>query len=35
MTEIEIIDLTPENIDKYGVCGYKDLKKTFGVKKKN
>ncbi len=24
MTDIKIIDLTPENIAEYGVCGYKD-----------
>jgi hypothetical protein len=27
MTDIEIIDLTPENIADYGVCGYKDVEK--------
>lgn len=27
MGDTEIIDLTPENIADYGVCGYKDLKK--------
>ena len=26
-TEIQIIDLTPENIASYGVCGYKDVEK--------
>lgn len=27
MDDIKIIDLTPENIADYGVCGYKDVKK--------
>ncbi len=27
MADFEIIDLTPENIAEYGVCGYKDVKK--------
>jgi hypothetical protein len=27
MNEIKIIDITPENILEYGVCGYKSLKK--------
>ena len=26
--DIEIIDLTPENIAEYGVCGYKDAGNT-------
>jgi N-acetylglutamate synthase-like GNAT family acetyltransferase len=34
MTEIEIVDITPENIDKYGVCGYKDLKKHLELRRK-
>ncbi|OQA92790.1 MAG: hypothetical protein BWY27_00174 [Bacteroidetes bacterium ADurb.Bin234] len=25
MNDIQIIDLTPENIADYGVCGYKDV----------
>jgi hypothetical protein len=25
--DIHIIDLTPDNIADYGVCGYKDVKK--------
>ena len=35
MPDIEIIDLTPENIADYGVCGYKNVKKTPGTEKKN
>lgn len=27
MSDTEIIDLTPENIADYGVCGYKDVRK--------
>mgnify|MGYP001474865836 FL=1 len=27
MEEAEIIDLTPENIADFGVCGYKDVQK--------
>jgi hypothetical protein len=27
MNDIQIIDLTPENIADYGVCGYKDVEK--------
>lgn len=27
MNDIQIIDLTPENIADYGVCGYKDVNK--------
>jgi len=27
MSDIQILDLTPENIADYGVCGYKDAKK--------
>ena len=27
MSDTKIIDLTPENIAEYGVCGYKDVKK--------
>lgn len=33
-SEIEIIDLTPENIADYGVCGYKDVKKHVELRKK-
>jgi N-acetylglutamate synthase-like GNAT family acetyltransferase len=31
---IEIIDLTPENIADYGVCGYKDVKKHLELQRK-
>jgi len=34
MTDIEIIDLTPENIADYGVCGYKDAKKHLELRRK-
>lgn len=34
MEEIEIIDLTPENISEYGVCGYKDANKHIELRKK-
>jgi hypothetical protein len=34
MSDTEIIDLTPENIADYGVCGYKDVKKHLGLRKK-
>lgn len=34
MTDTEIIDLTPENIANYGVCGYKDLKNHLELKRK-
>ena len=34
MGDMEIIDLTPENIADYGVCGYKDQKKHAGLKRK-
>jgi len=34
MEDIEIIDLTPENIAKYGVCGYKDANKHVELRKK-
>jgi len=32
--EVKIIDLTPENIADYGVCGYKDLKKHIELRRK-
>ncbi len=32
--EIRIIDLTPENIYDYGVCGYKDADKHPGLRRK-
>lgn len=34
MSDINIIDLTPENIADYGVCGYKDVKKHIGLRNK-
>lgn len=34
MEDIEIIDLTPENIAEYGVCGYKDVKRHIELRKK-
>jgi len=34
MEEIQIIDLTPENIAEYGVCGYKDVQKHLELRKK-
>jgi hypothetical protein len=34
MNDVQIIDLTPENIADYGVCGYKDLKKQVELRKK-
>ncbi len=34
MDDIEIIDLNPDNISEYGVCGYKDLKKHVELRKK-
>lgn len=32
--DVEIIDLTPENIADYGVCGYKDIKKHEELRRK-
>lgn len=34
MNNIQIINLTPENIADYGVCGYKDVRKHIELKKK-
>ena len=34
MDNIKIINLTPENIGDYGVCGYKDVKKHLELRKK-
>jgi hypothetical protein len=34
MPDIEIIDLTPENIADYGVCGYKDVEKHLELRRK-
>ncbi|MBN2618753.1 MAG: YoaP domain-containing protein [Spirochaetales bacterium] len=33
-SDIEIIDLTPENIGSYGVCGYKDIDKHIELQRK-
>lgn len=32
--DIQIIDLTPDNIADYGVCGYKDVEKHLELRKK-
>ncbi len=29
MEDVRVIDLTPENIVDYGVCGYKDVQNTL------
>jgi N-acetylglutamate synthase-like GNAT family acetyltransferase len=34
MNDTTVIDLTPENIEEYGVCGYKDVKKHKELRKK-
>jgi hypothetical protein len=34
MKNVEIIDLTPDNIADYGVCGYKDVKKHEELRRK-
>ena len=34
MEDVEIIDLTPENIADFGVCGYKDVKKHLELRRK-
>lgn len=34
MGDTEIIDLTPENIADYGVCGFKDIKKHVELRRK-
>lgn len=34
MNDTQIIDLTPENIADYGVCGYKDVKKHTELRNK-
>jgi len=34
MTDVEIIDLTPDNIAEYGVCGYKDVNKHLELRRK-
>jgi hypothetical protein len=32
--DIQIIDLTPDNIAQYGVCGYKDINKHLELRRK-
>ena len=34
MDDVKIIDLTPENITDYGVCGYKNIEKQLELRKK-
>jgi hypothetical protein len=34
MSDIQILDLTPENIADYGICGYKDAKKHVELRRK-
>lgn len=34
MNDMKIIDLTPENIVDYGVCGYKDVNRHPELRKK-
>ena len=34
MADTELIDLTPEDIADYGVCGYKDVQKHLELRKK-
>lgn len=34
MADTQILDLTPENIADYGVCGYKDAKKHLELRRK-
>lgn len=34
MNDIELIDLTPDNIADYGVCGYKNVEKHLELRKK-
>jgi len=34
MADIQILDLTPDNIAEYGVCGYKDVKKHLELRRK-
>jgi N-acetylglutamate synthase-like GNAT family acetyltransferase len=34
MTDVEIIDLNPDNISDYGVCGYKNVKKHLELRQK-
>ncbi|WP_407355122.1 YoaP domain-containing protein [Methanolobus sp. WCC5] len=34
MSDFSIIDLTPQNISEYGVCGYKDVNRHLELRKK-
>jgi GNAT superfamily N-acetyltransferase len=34
IADIQILDLTPDNIADYGVCGYKDVKKHLELRRK-
>ncbi len=34
MEDVKIINITPENIGEYGVCGYKDVNKHIELRKK-
>ncbi|HXK52216.1 MAG TPA: hypothetical protein PLE09_06775 [Caldisericia bacterium] len=34
MSDVQIIELNPDNIGDYGVCGYKDAKKHIELQKK-
>jgi hypothetical protein len=34
MADIQIFDLTPENIADHGVCGYKNIKKHLELRRK-
>ncbi len=34
MNDMQILDLTPENIADYGVCGYKDVRKHLELRRK-
>jgi hypothetical protein len=34
MSDTQIIDLNPDNIAEYGVCGYKDVEKHLELRKK-
>jgi len=34
MSDIQVIDLTPDNIADYGVCGYKNVEKHIELRKK-
>lgn len=34
MGEVDVVDLTPDNIEDYGVCGYKDIRKHQELRNK-